>query len=185
MNYTANDIAEFFKAQEHLVTHVIVAQTKFRPYRKSKQAIDMMATEAKKDLRHALNCFAKQLYPNQTNLVIRKPHQYRPLTLVTIENIRETTDEQQTIHFNISLGNLPKRLCTTMIDIHFRHAWHIKAHQQNDIYTQAVADYPSNPRKWFSYSIKDANKDSKLAWTTNGTWDVENCWIPQAAINTD
>lgn len=185
MNYTANDIAEFFNAQEHLVTHVIVAQTKFRPYRKAKQAIDAMATEAKKDLRHALNCFAKQLYPNQTNLVIRKPHQYRPLTLVTIENIRETTDEQQTIHFNISVGNLPKHLCTTMIDIHFRHAWHIKTHQQNDIYTQAVADYPSNPRKWFSYSIKDANKDSKLAWTTNGTWDVENCWIPQAAINTD
>ena len=185
MNYTANDIAEFFTAQEHLVTHVIVAQTKFRPYRKSKQAIDAMATEAKKDLRHALNCFGKQLYPNQTNLVTRKPHQYRPLTLVTIENIRETTDEQQTIHFNISLGNLPKRLCTTMIDIHFRHAWHIKTHQQNDIYTQAVADYPSNQRKWFSYSIKDANKDSKLAWTTNGTWDVENCWIPQAAINTD
>ena len=61
MNYTANDIAEFFNAQEHLVTHVIVAQTKFRPYRKSKQAIDMMATEAKKNLRHALNCFAKQL----------------------------------------------------------------------------------------------------------------------------
>ena len=185
MNYTANDIAEFFSKYEQSVTHVIVAQTKYRPYRKSARAIDAMAFEGKKDLRYALNCFGKQIYPNQTNLVIRKPHQYRPLALVSIENIHETTDEQQTIHFNISLGNLPKHLCTTMIDIHFRHAWHVKAKQPNDIYTEAVADYPGSVRKWLSYSLKDARKDSKLAWATNGTWDVENCWIPQAAINTD
>jgi hypothetical protein len=50
MNYTANDIADFFNAQEQLVTDVIVAHTKFRPYRKSKQGIDTMANEAKKDL---------------------------------------------------------------------------------------------------------------------------------------
>ena len=185
MNYTANDIAEFFNKHEQNVTHVIVAQTKYRPYRKSAKAIDAMAFEAKKDLRYALNCFGKQMYPNQTNLVIRKPHIYRPLALVSIENIYETTDEQQTIHFNITLGNLPKHLCTTMIDIHFRHAWHLKAHQQNDIYTEAVADYPCDIKRWLGYTLKDTTKDSKLAWTTNGTWDVENCWIPQAAINTD
>ena len=185
MNYKAKDIAEFFHQHESKVTHVIVAQTKFRPCRHSQSAIDAMAVQAKKDLRHALNCFAKQLYPKHTSLVQRKPHIYRPLSLVTIENINQTTDEQQTIHFNISLGNLPKHLCKTMIDIHFRHAWHIKSKQQNDIYTEATADYPSNPQQWFGYTVKDANKDSKLAWTTNGTWDVENCWIPQAAINTD
>jgi hypothetical protein len=185
MNYKAEDIANFFKKHERNVTHVIVAHTKFRPCRYSQSTIDLMATQAKKDLRHALNCFSKQLYPKHTSLVQRKPHNYRPLTLVTIENIKETTDERQTIHFNISLGNLPKHICTTMIDINFRHAWHIKTKQQNDIYTEAIADYPSNPQKWFSYSVKDASTDSKLAWSTNGTWDVGNCWIPQAAINTD
>ena len=161
MNYTANDIAEFFNKHEQSVTHVIVAQTKFRPYRKSARAIDAMAVEAKKDLRHALNCFGKQIYPNQTNLVIRKPHQYRPLALVSIENIQETTDEQQTIHFNISLGNLPKHLCTTMIDIHFRHAWHVKANQPNDIYTIATADY--HPQK------------------TKG--NMEMLWFPNKSLN--
>jgi hypothetical protein len=185
MNYKTKHILEFFEQHESKITHVVVAQTKFRPCRKSQAAIDAMATQAKKDLRHALNCFAKQLYPNHSNLVTRKPHVYRPLSLVTIENIKETTDPQQTIHFNITLGNLPKHLCTTMIDIHFRHVWHLKAHQQNDIYTEAVADYPGTIQRWLGYTLKDTKKDSKLAWTTNGTWDVENCWIPQAAINTD
>jgi hypothetical protein len=100
MNYKAKDIAEFFKQHESKVTHVIVAQTKFRPCRHSQSAIDAMAVQAKKDLRHALNCFAKQLYPKHTSLVQRKPHIYRPLSLVTIENINQTTDEQ---------GNPPNR----------------------------------------------------------------------------
>ena len=185
MNYKANDITEFFMQHEHKVSHIVVAHTKFRPCGHSQFAIDLMAIQAKKDLRHTLNCLAKQFYPKKTNLPKRRPHLYRPLSLVTIENIYETTDEEQTIHFNICLGNIPKHLCTTMIDIHFRHAWCKKANQKNDIYTEAVTDYPSSLKKWFGYSVKEANKDSKLAWSTNGTWDVENCWIPQAAINTD
>lgn len=185
MNYTTEDITKFFSQYERNVTHNLVAHTKFRPCNHTQVEIDIMAEQAKKDLRHALNCFAKSLYPNHTSLVKRKPLIYRPLSLVTIENITETTDRQQTIHFNISLGNLPKHLCTTMIEIHFRKAWVIEANQQNDIYITRKDDYPANPKKWFGYTLKDANHSGMLAWETNGTWDVLNCWIPHDAINTD
>lgn len=185
MNYTAEHISQFFDEHESKVTHNLVAHTKFRPYLASKTKINAMAEEAKRSLRYALNVFSKSLYPNHSNLPVRKPEIYRPLTLVTIENIKETTDEEQTIHFNISLGNLPKYHNTTQIEILFRHAWHIKAKQSNDIYLTHKNDYPANPQKWFGYIVKDANKCGKLAWDTNGTWDVLNTWIPSNAINTD
>lgn len=123
MNYSAADIASFFATHESKVTHNLVAHTKFRPCRYTQNQIDAMATQAKQDLRYALNCFAKSLYPNHTSLVQRKPHIYRPLSLVTIENIKETTDEEQTIHFNICLGNIPKHLNTADIASRFKHAW--------------------------------------------------------------
>jgi hypothetical protein len=185
MNYTASAVAEFFGTHEHLVSHNLVAHTKFRPCGHSQQQINAMAEEAKKDLRYGLNCFAKSLYPNHTSLVQRKPHIYRPLTLVTIENIKETTDPQQTIHFNISFGNIPKHMCTNLIEVHFRHAWVVKANQQNDIYITHKDDYPANPQKWFGYTLKEATKSKQLAWDTNGTWDVLNTWIPSNPINTD
>jgi hypothetical protein len=185
MNYTAENISNFFNEHESMVTHNLVAHTKFRPYLASNSKIDAMAEEAKRNLRYALNVFSKSLYPNQSNLIVRKPEIYRPLSLVTIENIKETTDEEQTIHFNISLGNLPKHFNTTYIEILFRHAWHVKAKQSNDIYLTHKNDYPANPQKWFGYIVKDANKCGKLAWDTNGTWDVLNTWIPSNAINTD
>lgn len=185
MNYTAEDISKFFSAHESKITHNLVAHTKFRPYLASQAKIDAMAEEAKRILRYSLNVFSKSLYPTQTNLPVRKPEIYRPLSLVTIENIKETTEAEQTIHFNISLGNLPKHLNTTQIDILFRHAWHVKAKQSNDIYLTHKNDYPASPQKWFGYIVKDANKSRKLAWDTCGTWDVLNCWIPHNAINTD
>jgi len=185
MNYTAKDIADFFHKQEHLVTHHAVLQTKFRIANCSTRKIELMANQAKQDLRYALNCFAKSLYPNHTNCVVRKPNVYRPLSLVTVENINETTDNQQTIHFNISFGNFPKHLNTIELEILLRHAWHIKAKQQNDIYLVHKQDYPANHYRWNCYITKDANKNNSLAWTTTGTWDVTNCWIPHAAANAD
>lgn len=185
MNYTASDITEFFKTHESRITHNLVAHTKFRPCNHSKAQIERMVEESKKSLRYALNCFGKSLYPNHSNYITRKPDIYRPLTLITIENINETTDEEQTIHFNISLGNLPKHLTTTHIEILFRHAWHVKAQQSNDIFITHVNDYPAETKKWFGYILKDTNKSKSLAWETSGTWDVLNCWIPHNAINTD
>lgn len=185
MNYTEEHIAEFFQKHESKITHNLVAHTKFRPCGHTQFRIERMSEEAKRNLRYALSCFGKSLYPNHSNWIVRKPHIYRPLSLVSIENIKETTDPQQTIHFNISLGNIPKHLSTTQIEILFRHAWHVKAQQSNDIYITHVNDYPSSQRQWFGYILKDVSKCRKLAWETNGTWDVQNCWIPHNAAHTD
>ena len=185
MNYTADDIAKFFQTHESKITHNLVAHTKFHPCNHSLREIEEMAQQAKKSLRYALNVFGKSLYPNHSNWITRQPYKYRPLSLVSIENAKETTDEKQTIHFNISIGNIPKHLSTTEIEIHFRHAWHVKAQQSNDIYITHVNDYPATTTKWFGYILKEVGNSGKSAWDTTGTWDVLNCWIPHDAVNTD
>lgn len=185
MNYTAKDIANFFNAYQKHITHVIVAHTNTHTVGLSQQAIDRAADEARKDLRYALNCFNKFLYPNRTNLPTRNPYQFRPLSFVTIEGARTTTDPAQTIHFNISLGNLPKDMTDTQIEICFRHAWHVKAGQSNNLFFEATSEYPCDSKRWFGYTLKEARQDKRKAWETNGTWDVENSWIPHAAFAAD
>ncbi len=185
MNYTAQDIADFFGTYQQHITHAIVAHTNVHTKGLSDRAIERAANEARYDLRYALNCFNKFLYPNHTNLPLRKPMQFRPLCFVTVEGARQTTDPAQTIHFNISFGNLPKSFSTTQIEICFRHAWHVKAKQSNDIYCEATSDYPCDSMRWTGYTLKEAQQDTRKAWATNGTWDVENCWIPHAALAAD
>lgn len=185
MNYKAQDIADFFSTYQKHITHAIVAHTNIHTIGLSDRAIDRAADEARKDLRYALNCFNKFLYPNHTNLPTRKPLRFRPLCFVTVEGAKHTADPAQTIHFNISLGNLPKAMCATQIEICFRHAWHVKARQSNDLYCEATSNYPCDSNRWFGYILKEAQQDTKKAWTTNGTWDVENCWIPHEALAAD
>ena len=191
-NYRASDIEQFMNSYEQHISHVIVAHTKFRPYtnpqsknlRSNELRIQRMAEQAKKDCRYALNVFSKQLYPTASNKPIRNPLMYKPLTFVTIEGAKETTDKAQTIHFNIAIGNLPKILTTEDIETIFRYAWHTKANQSSDI---TVTDYyrVENAPHWNGYSVKEAQQDTRKAWTTEGIWDVSNCWIPHAALNAD
>lgn len=181
-NYTALDIQDMFDAQKGNVSHVVVAHTQFHTYRKSARQVQLMAEEARKSCRHALNCFAKLLYPVATNKPVRNPHVYRPLSLVTVEGLHQNdTETALTIHFNISLGNLPGILTTHDIGTLFRHAWHDKAQLADDI---AIFDYYiKNEERWMGYSLKEAQQTRKLAWTTDGTWDVLNCWIPEHAAH--
>lgn len=189
MNYTAHDIEQFANKYEKHFTHVIVAHTKFRPYvdPKSKlntQArIEEMAKQAKRDCRHALNCFAKLLYPTSTNKPKRHPELYRPLTFVTLEGAKETTDKAQTLHFNITLGNLPIKLTADEVELLFKHAWHTMANISNDV--KAYEYNNCTGKKWIGYSLKEAQKVPHKAWETTGIWDAENTWIPHAALNAD
>ena len=185
MNYKAQDIADFFGTYQKHITHAIVAHTNVHTYGMTNAAIDRAAEEARKSLRYALNCFNRFLYPTRTSLPMRTPLVFRPLCFVTIEGAKQTTDPAQTIHFNISFGNLPKAMSTTHIEICFRHAWHVKAQQSNDLFCEAVRDYPSDSARWTGYTLKEAQQDTRKAWATNGTWDVENCWIPHTALAAD
>jgi hypothetical protein len=190
-NYTANDIKEMFDSYRQHVSHVIVAHTHHRPYVantnigrfKHVRADTYMKNkivETSNDTRYALNCFYKLLYPSSTNKIIRKPELFKPLTFITIEGAKETTDKAKTIHVNIALGKLPEALTTEDIETLFRHVWHEKAKQQDDIKVLAFDN-----RDWVGYSLKEAQQNPSRAWADNSIWDVSNCWIPHSALKAD
>ncbi len=182
MNYNAKDISNFFNEYQKHVTHIVVAHTNIHTYGLPEAAIDRKATEAKASLRHAMNCFTRLLYPHKPNLPFYKPYVFQPLRLVTMEGAKHTNDPSQTIHFNISFGNLPPQYSATHIEIFFRHAWVTNAGQKNDIYCEAISEVPCNSNKWAVYAVKEARQNKSKAWDTNGTWDAENCWIPHEAL---
>ena len=182
MNYKASDIAYFFNQYQKHVTHNIVAHTNIHTYGLPNDVIERKAMEAKASLRHAINCFVKLLYPKRTNLPLYKPYIYQPLQLVTMEGAKQTNDPAQTIHFNISLGNLPPQFTTMHIEIFFRHAWVVKAGQKNDIYCEATSELACNSEKWAVYTVKEARQNRDKAWDTNGVWAAEHCWIPHEAF---
>jgi len=190
-NYTASDIKDMFDSYKQHVSHVIVAHTFHRPYIantnvgrfkhvRADSYLKQKLVETSKDARYALNCFNKLLYPSASNLVIRKPHLYKPLAFVTIEGAKETTDRSQTIHVNIALGNLPKALTTEDIETLFRHVWHEKAKQKDDVWVEKY-----NENDWNGYIVKEGQRDIKRAWNENSFWDVSNCWIPHNALKAD
>ena len=181
--YCAKDIEAFFKQQDQHISHVLVAHTRFHAYGKTKQQLGELARASSRDLRHALNHFGRLLYPSAQNKVRRNPYRYRPLTIVTLEGARETTNPALTLHFNICLGNLPTLLTTDDIRTLFTHAWHIQAHQSDNV---MAYDYTVHPTKtWLGYQLKEAQQQPTSAWETSGVWDVENCWIPHAAFRAD
>ena len=184
--YTAHDIQAFLETYSANITHIVVAHTNFRPFDKTQRQIDRMAEQAKKDFTYALNCFDKLLFPNETNKPKRNPLLYKPLRFVTIENAKENLGREQTIHFNIALGNLPQHsMCPFALGALFQRAWVDIAKQADDVMTYRVSDYPREKTTWIGYSLKEAQQQKDKAWRFDGTWDVTNCWIPHAALNTD
>jgi len=184
-NYTAHDIQSFLNQYSKHISHIVVAHTHFRPYNQSQYQIAQMAAQARSDLRHALNCFAKLLYPTASNKPVRNPALYRPLSFVTIENAKQHIGSEQTIHCNIALGNLPKVLLTEEIEFLFKHVWVEKAHQASDVKAYCVLGKQGEAKVWNGYALKEAQHQKSKAWEIEGIWDVENCWIPHAALNAD
>lgn len=82
MRITANTIRDFLDKQQKHITHYVVAQSYYRPYHQLPQAVEHMARNLQKDLRHARNCFNKELYRNGAK---RKPLLYQPLLIATLE----------------------------------------------------------------------------------------------------
>ena len=182
MNYTADDIANFFSQYRENISHVCVLHTDIHTFGLPQRVIERKTDEAKADLRHALNVFCRLLYPEHPNYPRRKPRLYRPLCFVTIEGASETLDRAQTVHFNLSLGNLPRELSTQQVAKHIGHAWHEVVGQSDDIFVGDVATHNADVCRWIGYGVKEAQKDRKKAWLTEGVWDVCNSWIPHEAL---
>lgn len=187
-NYTIDDWTSFIAQYDQHITHVIVAHTNLRAYTSpdnkwvgnTEKRLEMMAEKAISDCRYALNCFNKLLYFGEESKVVKRPDVFRPLTFVTLEGAKATTDSRQTLHFNITLGNLPKHFTTADIKTLFEYAWCEKAKQGKNVW---VGDYyRQEGLEWHSYTGKEANFDRQRVWGNNSVIVAENCWIPHATF---
>ena len=180
--YNAADIQQLFDAQAYLAQFYIVAHTSICPARLSATTLHTRVQAAKQDLRHTLNVLAATLHPKQSNLVRRKPHLYRPLALTTIEAINTAQAATLTTHFNIILGNIPKhfRRAETINSI-FRHTW-ANCRQSENVHTQAII---GSSKGLNFYVLKEAHYDRQKIVGDISTWDIDNTFIPNAAVYAD
>ena len=180
--YNAADIQQLFDAQAHLAQFYVVAHTNICPARLSAKTLHTRVQTAKQDLRHTLNVLAAALHPNQSNLVRRKPHLYRPLALTTIEAINTAQAATLTTHFNIILGNTPKHFRQAeTIDGIFRHTW-TNCRQSEDVQTHAITGSSTGLN---FYVLKEAHYDKQKIVGDISTWDIDNTFIPNAAVYAD
>ena len=107
---------------------------------------------------------------------------YRPLTLITIEAVDTAQATTLTTHFNIILGNIPKhcRQAAT-IDGIFRHTW-TNCRQSDDVHTQPII---GSSKGLNFYVLKEAHYDKQKIVGNISTWDIDNTFIPNAAVYAD
>jgi len=174
MKIQAETIRDFLLNQQQHISHYVVAQSYYFAYKKDAKDIERMKFNLGKDLRHARNCFNKELYGNGAR---RKPLVYQPLLIPTLEGTREIANPQKSLHYNIYLGNIPKILTDDDIKTLWTYCWHTKANQSNDIYL-------TKPELGTTaHLIKYGTKELQIGNT--GCWDFENTQIPYNALNID
>jgi len=174
MNITLETIRGFLRSYQNHITHYLVAQSYYRPYRKQDKDIELMVLNLKKDLRHARNCFNKELYGNGAK---RKPLLYQPLLIPTLEGTRARESKTITLHYNIYIGNLPKQLTSQDIKELWTYCWHVKVKQASDIYV--VTPTHGTKEHLLDYGTKEAE------YGNIECWDFENTQIPHLALSAD
>jgi hypothetical protein len=174
MKIQAETIRDFLLNQKNHITYYVVAQSYYRPYHATDIAVERMATNLKKDLRHARNCFNKELYGNGAR---RKPLTYQPLLIPTLEGTKNTSNPKLTLHYNIYLGNIPKILTDDEVKTLWIHCWHTKANQSNDVYLTKPAFATT------AHLINYGTKELQIGNTS--CWDFENTRIPYNALGAD
>ncbi|MDB3948223.1 hypothetical protein N9370_00450 [Paracoccaceae bacterium] len=180
--YNAADIQQLFDEQSHLAQFYVVAHTNICPARLSAKTLHTRVQTAKQDLRHTLNVLAATLHQKQSNLVRRKPNLYRPLALTTIEAVDTAQAATLTTHFNIILGNIPKHFRQAeTIDGIFRHTW-TNCRQSEDVHTQTII---GSSKGLNFYVLKEAYYDKQKIVGDISTWDIDNTFIPNAAVYAD
>jgi hypothetical protein len=171
---TTETIRNFLDKNQKYISHYVVAQTYYKAYHKEATDIERMTFNLGKDLRHARNCFNKELYGNGAK---RKPFLYQPLLIPTLEGTKNTSNPKITLHYNIYLGNIPKILTTEDIKELWTYCWVDKANQRNDIY---IAEVLANTQTHLlHYGTKEAQ------FGNLSCWDFENTQIPYSALNID
>jgi len=174
MEITTETIRDFLDGYSRHITHYLVAQSNYHAYKKDAKDIERMKLNIGNDLRHARNCFNKELYGNGAR---RKPLTYQPLLIATLEGTKETANRHISFHYNIYLGNLPKALTTEDIKTLWQYCWVDKAKQKDDIYITATQI--GTEAHLLHYGTKEAQ------FGNTSCWDFANTQIPYNALNAD
>ena len=142
-DYTNKDVTDWLNNERHIMTHYIVAHTQYSAKDKPVGAIEDIKSKTGQYLNHALNRMAKRIHKGHGNRVTRRPHEYRPATIATIEGLKPSEMGKVSVHINLMIGNLPKewrhpaRLGTL-----FEYCWADKCGQRRNIMTQDYDDRP-------------------------------------------
>lgn len=175
MRQELSAINDFLQKQAHRVTHIAVAHTRYKTFERTDAGMQQIVEMAKQDCRHFRNCLNNELYGRRAR---RKPLQFQPLLLSTLEGSLVNTDRNLTLHYNFAFGNLPTELSTADFQSMFCECWVSKAGQRNDIWLDTVDGDIAKARAWLGYSMKEAQARGNTA-----VWDFENTQIPYAAFD--
>ena len=175
METTVTDIRNFLHTQQQHITHWAVAHTHFHTYNCTHAEAERMAHLARAKCRFFRRCFSQFLYGAKAH---RKPLQYQPLLLTSIEGVHTSTQTSHTIHFNFALGNIPTAITTAELFEVFAHCWVDKAQlSSKGIWLQSAQSHHNT--QWLNYITKEAEKGN------TDTWDFENTQIPYVALAAD
>jgi hypothetical protein len=165
-------ITDFFDQYSAHITHVAVAHSSLHPHNATQAQIDSMLATFQQQLRHFTNYFSQAVHGKKAQ---RKPYLYKPLYLITIEGAHASALAHETIHAHFALGNLPSELSVDELKQIFTECWVEKAKIANDdIWFQPV--YAYGPQGWNDYITKEIKRGNMEAW------DMDNSWIPHAAL---
>ena len=166
-NYTAEDINEWVSKYYDQFQFLVVAHTNCYPKDKSFQTIISQQLKRSEFLGKTLFEVSKS----------------------TVEFNTPFVREDDTMHFNVMLGNLPKEYTKEKLKEVFLESWNKKFKQSKDVWVFSVEDLvkindgTDSPISAFSrYSLKDAYADKSKAWKVEGTWDVLNTWLPSSKL---
>jgi len=96
MKVSAETIRNFLNQQQKHISHYVVAHSYYFAYHKQAKDIEAMTFNLQKDLRHARNCFNKELYGNGARRKLAFPRFGRQLILSTMN--QGGSDEANQIH---------------------------------------------------------------------------------------
>ena len=188
-NYTADDINEWVSNYFEQFQFLVVAHTNCYPKDKSLQTIFSQQVKRQEILEKTLIKVSKTLYPNEPFLPRYFRDEYGMLQFSTVEFNSPNVRKNDTMHFNIMLGNLPKEFSKEKLKEVFLYTWNKKYKQSSNVWVHTVEEMISKnesadlPIRAFSrYMMKDAFADKSKAWKVEGTWDVTNTWLPSSKL---
>jgi hypothetical protein len=169
---------------------VIVAQTKIRPCNQSPRWIAHKRDEMSQVLESTMKSVSLNLYPNDPKLPFRNQFEYRPYIFTTVEGLSPNLTQEKTMHFNILIGNLPSDFTKQKLEFYFLREWTETHCQPDDVWIRTVDELvQTSPNRTHTpiqvisrYIQKDAYANKSNAWSTEGTFDTKNLWLPHEAL---